>query len=288
MALRLAGEPFLALRGADAQGWLREIAVLDSLPGLKINQQGTGRVFDFQDGGSSKMYLPDGGNVTLASALTVQVPTAGANPIVIQTEGSATGQTVVFQESANANSNVALRFRKSEGSLAAPAATLVSRTISSIGFQGYDGSAWQTSAYLDAVVEGTVAAGKVPARMQFATMNDSGVFAERWRITSAGDLQARDGNLDLNSKYLSNGVLGSALNFNGQGLTGGGTFTGTMTFSAKPGITVSVASQGFMNVPIATAVPSAPADGDLWIENIAGTRKLAVRIAGVTYSVTLT
>lgn len=69
MALRLAGERFLTIQGADSQGWVREVTVQDSLPGLKVNQKGTGRVFDFQDGGVSKMYLPDGGNVTLSSGL---------------------------------------------------------------------------------------------------------------------------------------------------------------------------------------------------------------------------
>ena len=68
MALRLAGEPFLAIQGADNQGWVREIAALDALPGLKIDQQSTGHIFDFQDGGVSRMFMQDGGSVLLANA----------------------------------------------------------------------------------------------------------------------------------------------------------------------------------------------------------------------------
>ncbi|MBI2171759.1 MAG: hypothetical protein HYU30_07040 [Chloroflexi bacterium] len=69
MALRLAGETFLPIQGTDGQGWVREIAAKDNIPGLKIDQQGTGRVFDFQDGGASKLYLPDGGSVSLVGSL---------------------------------------------------------------------------------------------------------------------------------------------------------------------------------------------------------------------------
>lgn len=92
MALRLAGEPFLAIQGADSQGWVREITAQDALPGLKINQQGTGRVFDFQDGGVSKMYLPDGGNVTIAGSLVFDL----ANDVTITTTNPAAPRTLTI------------------------------------------------------------------------------------------------------------------------------------------------------------------------------------------------
>ena len=79
MALLLAGEAVQSIQGADAQGWVREITALDTLPGLKIDQQGSGRIFDFQDGGSSKMYLPDGGDVTLVGSLVFDL----ANDVTI-------------------------------------------------------------------------------------------------------------------------------------------------------------------------------------------------------------
>ncbi len=67
MALRLAGESYLTIQGADNQGWLWEITAQDALPGLKIDQQSTGRIFDFQDGGISRMFMVDGGKVLLAN-----------------------------------------------------------------------------------------------------------------------------------------------------------------------------------------------------------------------------
>ena len=65
MALRLAGTSFLAIQGTDNQGWVREVTSLDALPGLKVDQQGTGRVFDFQDGGVSRMFMENGGNMMI-------------------------------------------------------------------------------------------------------------------------------------------------------------------------------------------------------------------------------
>lgn len=43
-----------------------------------------------------------------------------------------------------------------------------------------------------------------------------------------------------------------------------------------------------LNLPILTADPSSPSNGDLWITDISSVRKINVRISGVTYSVTLT
>jgi len=94
MALRLAGEPFLAIQGADNQGWVREVTAQDALPGLKIDQQGTGRVFDFQDGGVSKLYLPDGGNVTVAGSLVFDL----ANDVTITPANPAAPRTLTIPD----------------------------------------------------------------------------------------------------------------------------------------------------------------------------------------------
>ena len=92
MPLRLAGQAYLTLQGADTQGWLREIAVNDTVPGLKINQQGTGRIFDFQDGGSSKLYLPNGGDVTVAGSLVFDL----ANDVTISPTNPAAPRTLTL------------------------------------------------------------------------------------------------------------------------------------------------------------------------------------------------
>lgn len=48
------------------------------------------------------------------------------------------------------------------------------------------------------------------------------------------------------------------------------------------------AGDAVLNLPILTADPSSPSNGDLWITDISSVRKINVRISGVTYSVTLT
>ena len=87
MALRLAGEEFSVLQGLDARGWLREIRGNDALPGLKVDQQGTGRLFDFLDGGASFFYAPDGAGPTLTRQLTIGY----AAPTILLNGTSGTG-----------------------------------------------------------------------------------------------------------------------------------------------------------------------------------------------------
>lgn len=92
MALRLAGEEFSVLQGLDGLGWLREVCACDTRPALKVNQQGTGRVLDFQDGGVSVLYMDDGGSLKMGRILdftgnqALQWPSAGddANNTLLQ------------------------------------------------------------------------------------------------------------------------------------------------------------------------------------------------------------
>ncbi len=73
MALRLAGEEFSIVQGLDYDGWLRDIKANDSSPGLKVNQQGTGRIFDFQDGGTSILYALDNSHIVFPEARNVGI-----------------------------------------------------------------------------------------------------------------------------------------------------------------------------------------------------------------------
>ena len=92
MPLRLAGQAYLTIQGIDTQGWLREITAQDGTPGLKIDQQGAGRVFDFQDGGVSKLYLPDAGDVTMVGSLVFDL----ANDVTITPTNPAAPRTLTL------------------------------------------------------------------------------------------------------------------------------------------------------------------------------------------------
>lgn len=126
MALRLAGERGLAIRGADNQGWIREISVQDALSGLKVNQNGAGRVFDFQDGGVSKLYLPDGGNVSLVGSLVFDL----ANDVTITPANPAAPRTLTIPDPGNNDSFVFL----------AATQTLTGKTLTSPTIQGTVGA----------------------------------------------------------------------------------------------------------------------------------------------------
>lgn len=96
MPLKLAGEDNAAVQGMDGQGWLREIAANDSLPALKVNQAGAGRLLDVQDGGASVLHGLDGGRIVAADSVE-----AGTNPAAAGAfRGPNTGQ-LNFRNAAN-------------------------------------------------------------------------------------------------------------------------------------------------------------------------------------------
>lgn len=66
-------------------------------------------------------------------------------------------------------------------------------------FAGWDGSAWQESAYFGGTVDGAVSAGTVPVRIAFFTGTSTANRAERLRINSAGDLQMGGANTVINA-----------------------------------------------------------------------------------------
>ena len=79
MALRLAGEEYSVIQGLDYDGWLRDIQANDGNPGLKVNQKSTGRIFAFQDGGTSIFHALDNGDIVFPTNRQVGIgviPTA--------------------------------------------------------------------------------------------------------------------------------------------------------------------------------------------------------------------
>ena len=109
MALRLAGEQLGALRGVDSAGWLREVTTSDALAGLRVDQLGTGRIVDFQDGGASKLHVLDGGRVVVADSVEIggapatlgAVRLANAAVITARNAGNTADLPVVTLDSGN-------------------------------------------------------------------------------------------------------------------------------------------------------------------------------------------
>ncbi|MBI4338596.1 MAG: hypothetical protein HY680_01440 [Chloroflexi bacterium] len=126
MPLRLTGEPFIPIQGADGQGWVREVTAADGTPGLKVNQQGAGRVFDFQDGGASKLFLPDGGSVSIVGSLLFDL----ANDVTITPANPAAPRTVTIPDPGGNDSFAFL----------AATQTLTGKTLTSPVIQGTVGA----------------------------------------------------------------------------------------------------------------------------------------------------
>lgn len=113
MTLRLAGEDVGAVQGLDGQGWVRETRAADASPGLKVDQLGTGRIFDFQDGGVSKWYLEDGGDAVLEPALDARggIKNGGAahgGEVAVLESVRVKGQYLVVRNPGDTGNEVAL------------------------------------------------------------------------------------------------------------------------------------------------------------------------------------
>lgn len=100
----------------------------------------------------------------------------------------------------------AFNFQKARGSGYDDMTTVKSgdRT-GNIQFDGYDGSAFQSGAYIHGIVVGSVSTGSVPTAIRFGTGYSAGSAAERMRITDAGNIGINevepDYKLDVNGTF---------------------------------------------------------------------------------------
>jgi hypothetical protein len=79
-----------------------------------------------------------------------------------------------------------LVFQHSRGTLAVPVAVNNGDYLAGITSQSYSGTNYLTTAALDIFADGTIAAGAVPTRLQFSTMNTAGVYSTRLTIKNDG------------------------------------------------------------------------------------------------------
>lgn len=89
MALRLMGEEYTVIQGVDDTGWLREITVSSTDPGVKIDQQGTGPILELRDNGSIVASVKDGGGVELTQSLAVGATPATSGLLRLPRDGNA-------------------------------------------------------------------------------------------------------------------------------------------------------------------------------------------------------
>ena len=128
--------------------------------------------------GSTNAYsaIFAGGNVGIGT-------TSPQSPLDIQ---GATGFFVNLRRANGANGDGPdIRYQKSRGSIATPAATVSGDYLGTITFDGYDGASFVRGAGIYATINGTVATNSIPTDLQFLTLSGT-TLSERMRITAAG------------------------------------------------------------------------------------------------------
>ncbi|GFO64823.1 hypothetical protein M1B72_05060 [Geomonas paludis] len=92
----------------------------------------------------------------------------------------------MFSEGPNTRS-VFAAFR-ARGTASLPAVVQLNDKLGTFQFSGYDGAAYQTPALLESFVDGTVAAGSVPARLSIVTGASQSTRAERLVVKYTGEI----------------------------------------------------------------------------------------------------
>lgn len=107
------------------------------------------------------------------------------------------GTVQLFSQSDTARAQAEFwRARDNAGALEAVAS---GDSLGEVGFYGYDGAGYQQGAFIRAPTDGTIAAGRMPSRIEFGTAPDSvSAPTARWRLMPSGILQpAADNTYDI-------------------------------------------------------------------------------------------
>ena len=125
------------------------------------------------------------GNTTTTDRVGIGTTAPDAN-LHVATDSTAAPRGVLVQQGADTVNSAFVIFRKSRGTIGAPAAIQSGDGLGTIYSEGYDGSSFvRTGAFLKFTAVGTLAAGSIPTDIAFGT-GSSGVGTERMRITNTG------------------------------------------------------------------------------------------------------
>jgi len=148
---------------------------------------GTGEVAFYSAGASSTILNPQ--SVLSVGSVTETVNIAG-NLIITRDSYSASSQAgFLFRQHHATADAVGVNFYRSRGVNATPTTVVSGDDIIDFGFLSHDGTNVTASAGLSVITTGTISTGIVPAKFQFTTRNQAGVFAARVEISAEGVLQ---------------------------------------------------------------------------------------------------
>lgn len=148
------------------------------------------------DGGNEGIHVSSNGNVGVGTASPsnkLHISDTDASPsVLVENTSSAAArypQYLVANYSGGFNGYPAITLRNSQGTKAAPSATLSTNVLGSINFSGWGSSAGQNGAYIISSAADNWTNSSSPAHLQFYTAPvGSNAPAERMRIDSSGNV----------------------------------------------------------------------------------------------------
>ena len=167
-----------------------------------------------------RMVIDANGKIGIGTATPVNILTvkgagstpaaswvSAGNPVFVGFGEAAVGNAdyILAMASTSNNGRPVFVGRRSRGTLAVPTAMANNDFIVSMLASAHDGTAFQNPATIDFLVDGTVSAGNVPARISFVTGSNSTNRAERLKIGNTGDIAMNTNQLFLQQ---STGFLG--------------------------------------------------------------------------------
>lgn len=244
----------------------------------------------YSETGNNKLYIAnsatnppiiygDFSNKTLGFGTITPNATYGYAKVEIASEGYLAPADLLIRNAVN-NAGYApgLVFQHARGTLATPTTVNNGDYLSAISSMNYDGANYVLSAGLDIYADAAVAAGIVPTRLLFNTMNTAGSYATRLIIKNDGKIGI--GILNPNTQFANNS--GNTIAADGYGLndqsfnwsmnTGGyaGSFFNAGTGGANSGLMVKVGGTLSTILDLSTGAT----------QNTAGTSVMMVRSDG--------
>ncbi len=221
------------------------------------NATGNNKLYIANSSTNPPIIYGDFSNNTLGLGTITPNSTYGYAKVEIASEGYGSPTDLLIRNAVNDPGYApGLIFQHARGTLATPLTVNNGDYLSAIYTMNYDGSNYVLSAGLDIFADGAIAAGIVPTRLMFNTMNTTGNYAARLTIKNDGKVgigTTNPSSLLSNNNGSTAGIDGFGLNTNSfnwsmSGAIGyvGGIFNAS-TGANTSGLVVKVAGTGISN-----------------------------------------
>ena len=214
--------------GDDMTGPLT-ITVNSTVEGLRITQTGAGDAIRVEDAVNpdSTPFIVKGDGRVVVGAETSPTVSSGIQSLFSQyTDASSIGSSLV-NFGANGVGSAVYFLKTRSTTPTGQAAVVAGDAMGSIVFEGSDGAAFFRGANISGVVDGTVATGSVPGRLQFfTTAAGAGTPSERFRISGSGAWGLSGANFGTTGQVLISNGSASAPTWSSTPTISGANITG--------------------------------------------------------------